>query len=179
MPTRHPQLWWSGSNASSGAPPSRRSPRPARRPAPRPRLLHRRRRRRRAKLGLPTRDELTLAWGDRVLDVLSPKAKALYKPGRFTEVDGSAAVYALPNKVHMQRCEKVRADVEAALATEFGRPVPLRLIVDEAPSTPPPDAVDEDVTIDVEELRDATPAAVASPIDHVMQAFEGAEVVEE
>jgi len=132
-----------------------------------------------AKLDLPTRDELTLAWGDRVLDVLSPKAKALYKPGRFTEVDGSAAVYALPNKVHMQRCEKVRADVEAALATEFGRPVPLRLIVDEAPSTPPPDAVDEDVTIDVEELRDATPAAVASPIDHVMQAFEGAEVVEE
>jgi hypothetical protein len=73
----------------------------------------------------------------------------------------------------------VRADVEAALATEFGRPVPLRLIVDETPSTPPPDTVDEDVTIDVEELRDATPAAVASPIDHVMQAFEGAEVVDE
>jgi hypothetical protein len=33
--------------------------------------------------------------------------------------------------------------------------------------------------MDVEELRDATPAAVASPMDHVMQAFEGAQVVEE
>ena len=69
--------------------------------------------------------------------------------------------------------------MEAALAAEFGRPVPLRLVVDEASSAPPPEPVDEDVTIDVEELRDATPAAVASPIDHVMQAFEGAEVVEE
>jgi len=132
-----------------------------------------------AKLDLPTRDELTLAWGDRVLDQLSPKAKALYKPGRFTQVDGDAAVYALPNPVHVQRCERVRSDVEGALAAEFGRPVPLRLVVDEASSAPPPEPADDDITIDVEELRDATPAAVASPIDHVMQAFEGAEVVEE
>jgi DNA polymerase-3 subunit gamma/tau len=132
-----------------------------------------------ANLDLPSRDELTLAWGDRVLDQLSPKAKALYKPGRFTQVDGDAAVYALPNKVHVGRCEKVRADVEAALKAEFGRPVPLRLIVDEVSSAPPPEPVEEDVHIDAEEIRDATPAAVASPMDHVMQAFEGAEVVEE
>jgi DNA polymerase-3 subunit gamma/tau len=128
---------------------------------------------------LPTRDELTLAWGDRVLDQLPAKARALYKSGRFIEVDGTAAVYGLPNKVHMQRCERVQRDVEAALAAEFGRPVPLRLVVDEVSSAPPPEPAEEDVTIDVEELRDATPAAVASPIDHVMQAFEGAEVVEE
>jgi len=127
---------------------------------------------------LPSRDELTLAWGDRVLDQLSPRAKALYKAGRFTEVDGTAAVYALPNKVHMERCEKIRNDVEATLAAEFGRPVPLRLVIDETPNTPPPEVVEED-SIDVEDLRDATPAAVASPIDHVMQAFEGAQVVEE
>jgi len=113
-----------------------------------------------------------------VLGQLSPKAKALYKSGRFTTVDGDAAVYALPNKVHRDRCERVRGDVEAALAAEFGRPVPLRLVVDEATSPPAPEPV-EDVTVDVGELRDATPAAVASPIDHVMQAFEGAEVVEE
>src|SRR5204863_730840 len=107
-----------------------------------------------ADLDLPSRDELTLAWGDRVLDQLSPKAKALYKPGRFTEVDGSAAVYALPNKVHVQRCEKVRTDVEAALAKEFGRPVPLRLIVDELSGAPPPEPVEEEVTVDLEEIRD-------------------------
>src|SRR5204863_156971 len=40
-------------------------------------------------------------------------------------------------------------------------------------------AVPEDEVIDVQELREAEPAAVTSPIDHVMQAFEGAEVVEE
>jgi DNA polymerase-3 subunit gamma/tau len=153
-------------NSGNPAPPAPKAPTKA---APKPT----------ARADLPSRDELTLAWGDRVLDALTPKAKALYKSGRFTEVDGGAAVYALPNKVHMERCERVRADVEAALAAEFGRPVPLRLIVDEVSTAPPPDPVEEDVTIDVEELRDATPAAVASPIDHVMQAFEGAEVVEE
>src|SRR5207302_1921029 len=131
-----------------------------------------------ALVDMPTRDERTLAWGDRVLGTLSPRAKALYKSGRFTEVEGTAAVYALPNKVHRDRCERVRDDVEAALATEFGRPVPLRLVIDEEPSGPPPEPVDE-VTIDVEEVREATPAAVTSPIDHVMQAFEGAEVVED
>ena len=61
------------------------------------------------------------------------------------------------------------------LAAEFGRPVPLRLVVDETPNTPPPEVVEE-VPIDVEELRDATPAAVASPIDHVMQAHQGADL---
>jgi hypothetical protein len=30
-----------------------------------------------------------------------------------------------------------------------------------------------------EELTDAPPGAVASPIEHVLQAFQGAEVVEE
>jgi hypothetical protein len=33
--------------------------------------------------------------------------------------------------------------------------------------------------MNVEDIRDAPPAAVTSPIDHVMQAFEGAEVVED
>jgi DNA polymerase-3 subunit gamma/tau len=156
----------------AGAPPNPgAAPAPA--PAPPPKANAK------ANLDLPSRDELTLAWGDRVLDQLSPKAKALYKPGRFTQVDGDAAVYALPNKVHVQRCEKVRSDVEAALKAEFGRAVPLRLIVDEVSGAPPREPVEEDVHIDVEEVRDATPAAVASPMDHVMQAFEGAEVVEE
>jgi DNA polymerase-3 subunit gamma/tau len=158
----------------AGAPPNPgAAPAPAPAPAPPPKATAK------ANLDLPSRDELTLAWGDRVLDQLSPKAKALYKPGRFTQVDGDAAVYALPNKVHVQRCEKVRSDVEAALKAEFGRAVPLRLIVDEVSGAPPREPVEEDVHIDVEEVRDATPAAVASPMDHVMQAFEGAEVVEE
>jgi hypothetical protein len=35
-----------------------------------------------------------------------------------------------------------------------------------------------DDEIDLTDLRDAPPAGLASPVDHVMQAFEGAEVVE-
>jgi len=128
---------------------------------------------------LPTRDELTLAWGDKVLGQLSAKAKALYKSGRFVGVEDGAAIYGLPNAVHMQRCEKCRAEVEQALGAHFGRSVPLRLVVDADSAPPPPEEPDVTIDVDAEDIREATPAAVASPIDHVMQAFEGAEVVEE
>jgi DNA polymerase-3 subunit gamma/tau len=128
-----------------------------------------------AKGPLPTREDLTLAWGDRVLGNLAPRAKALYKSGRFVTVEDGAAVYALPNEVHRDRCERIRADVEQALAAEFGTAVPLRLVVEPVASAP---VVEEEV-IDVEDIREAAPAAVTSPIDHVMQAFEGAQVVED
>ena len=48
------------------------------------------------------------------------------------------AVFALPNAPHAQRCEACRPDVEAALAAHFGRPVPLRLAVDEELAPPEP-----------------------------------------
>jgi len=46
--------------------------------------------------------------------------------------------------------------------------------VDVAPVAEEPDDV-----VDLSELRDAPPGGLASPLDHVMQAFEGAQVVEE
>jgi hypothetical protein len=78
---------------------------------------------------------------------------------------------------------EVQPEVEAALAAHFGRPVRLRLVVDGAPgatTVPTPDAPppDDDV-VEWSELTDAPPGAVASPLEHVMQAFQGAEVVEE
>ena len=79
--------------------------------------------------GLPSRDELTQAWGDHVLGTLRPKAKALVVAGRFLDVT-DVAVFALPNQIHRDRCEEVRADVEAALAAQFGRPVPVRMVVE-------------------------------------------------
>jgi DNA polymerase-3 subunit gamma/tau len=129
---------------------------------------------------MPTRDELTLAWGDRVLGQLSGRAKALYKSGRFVSVEDGAAVYALPNAVHRERCERCRAEVERALEAEFSTRVPIRLVVEpEGSAQPPVEDRDEDIGMDVEDIREAPPAAVTSPIDHVMQAFEGAEVVED
>jgi hypothetical protein len=47
-----------------------------------------------------------------------------------------------------------------------------------APLPPEPPAPDEEA-VEWSELTDAPPGAVASPLEHVMQAFQGAEVVEE
>ena len=73
-------------------------------------------------------------------------------------------------------CEERRADVEAALAAHFGRPVPLRLVVDDqaSPQPGPPEVGDEDV--DLHGLQDA-PAAITSAAERVKQAFPGAQEV--
>jgi DNA polymerase III subunit gamma/tau len=141
---------------------------------------------------LPTRDELTLAWGDTILASLPPRAKAFYAAGRFLEVTDKAAVFGLPNAPHMQRCESGRADVEAALAQHFGRPVPLRLAVDDdsrpaaessggsgldAATTSGPPPVPDDDEIDPSELVDATDVAATS-VDRVKELFPGAELVD-
>jgi DNA polymerase-3 subunit gamma/tau len=126
---------------------------------------------------LPSRDELTKAWGDKVLTQLPPKARSRFAGGRFSGVDAGAAVYALPNAMHRDRCEEVRPDVEAVLAAHFGRPVPLRLVVDAVDTMapePPPGALsagDEDVV--AEDLGDEVQAAVASPEDRLRQVFPG------
>ena len=87
----------------------------------------------------PSRDQLVQAWGDHVIGRLRPKAKALYQAGRFVAADGERAQFGLPNEIHRNRCEEMRSEVEAALADQFGRPVPLVLVVDGV-SAPPPAA---------------------------------------
>jgi len=115
-----------------------------------------------------------------VLPVLSNRARSRFRVGRFVASEGQSAAFALPNTFHRDRCDEVRPEVEKALGAHFGRKVPLRLQVETEPpaaSTPPPP--EEDEPFDPAELRDAPPAGVVSPVDHVMQAFEGATVVEE
>ncbi len=131
--------------------------------------------------GFPTRDDLTLAWGDTILALLPPKPRARFKAGRFVDVaEPGVAGFALPTAVHRDRCAEVQGDVEHALAGHFGRRVPLKLLVEAEVGTPPaPDAPDEDEQIDPRDLRDAPSVGVTSPVDHVMQAFEGATLVEE
>ena len=131
-----------------------------------------------------------MAWGDHVLARLPGRARARFRAGRFSGVDGEVAVFALPDPFHRDRCKECQSEVEEALSAHFGRPIRLRLEVDTGAVTPaapaprqtvaeppPPDDVDEPV--DWEELTDAPPGGVASPIEHVLQAFQGAEVVEE
>ena len=131
---------------------------------------------------LPTRDELTLAWGDVILDKISARAKARFRGGHW--VDAATPTFALPTEIHRQRCEEVRTDVMEALAGHFGRTVPLTLVVDgggpsaqaveQHPSSPNAASSDDDEEDvgDVSELEDAPP--VASPTARLLEAFPGA-----
>ncbi len=130
---------------------------------------------------MPARDELTLAWGDVVLASLSPKAKSRFSAGRFVAVDGGKVRFALPNKMHRDRCEEVKTEVEAALSAHFATPLALELVVEaagQAPATAPPQAEDggEDEALAGELLSETVPP-VASIEDRLLQAFPGAEEV--
>jgi DNA polymerase III subunit gamma/tau len=130
----------------------------------------------------PSRDALTIAWADHVVPRLKGMARALYLPGRFVAADASGATFALPNGPQLTKCEQYRSEVEAALAEYFHRPVPLRLVLDdaEAPARSGP-SVDgpPDDEVDVAELVDAPPGRVRSGLDRVTEAFPGAQLVEE
>jgi hypothetical protein len=137
----------------------------------------------------PSRDELTIAWGDAVLAVLPLKVRSKWRGGRFIDSDSGAARFAVPNEWHMKECEVGRHDVLAALAAHFGRPVDLELVLDDgstpvathetAPSTPAPfdDAVDDESSIDLSELVDAPD--VTSGVDKLLEMFPGSELLEE
>ena len=113
---------------------------------------------------------------------LSQKAKVRVRDGRFVDVGDGVAGFALPTNIYLQRCTDVQRELETALSSHFGRRIPLKLVM------APPGAgagaeaeehvPEEEMAIDPDELRDAPPG-VTSPVDHVMQAFEGATVVEE
>ena len=80
---------------------------------------------------MPTKDELAEAFEQVVLPQLKGVVKAIYKTGDFVAITDTAAVFALENAPTRDRAEKSRADVEAALATHFGRAVPL-VVIDKA-----------------------------------------------
>jgi hypothetical protein len=115
-----------------------------------------------------------------VFGSLSQKAKVRVREGRFVDVGDGVAGFALPTAIHLQRCTDVQRDIETALSSHFGRRIPLRLVLAApgAGAEAEEQVPEEEAAIDPDELRDAPPG-VTSPVDHVMQAFEGATVVEE
>jgi hypothetical protein len=138
---------------------------------------------------LPTRDELTLAWGDHILSSLAPRVRSRFVSGRWVAVEDGVALFALPGRIHAAKCEEYRADVEEALARHFGRPVPVR-VVDDGTRGPGPasggvppsgggraEEPDPPEVTDVHELEDATDVA-ASGVDRIARMFPGAELVE-
>jgi DNA polymerase III subunit gamma/tau len=80
---------------------------------------------------LPSREELTIAWGDRILPSLRPGVKVFVASGRFLRVGDGSAVYAVPDRGLLTRAEAVRTEVEDAISAHFGRRVPLQLTLDD------------------------------------------------
>ncbi|MEO7837293.1 MAG: DNA polymerase III subunit gamma/tau [Acidimicrobiales bacterium] len=150
---------------------------------------------------VPSRDELTKAWGDTVYRTLSAKARARFSGGRFSGIKDGIAVFVAPNDVHAARCREVKLEVEAALATHFGVAVLLSLVAEASPPSsgesrlgPDPGAAlvlgAPDGVVDAEDRHDdpftaaedlgpggPATAPVASPAERLKQAFPGAEEV--
>ncbi|HTW11051.1 MAG TPA: DNA polymerase III subunit gamma/tau [Acidimicrobiales bacterium] len=130
-------------------------------------------------VALPSRDDLTKAWGDSVLGKLARPAQVYLGGGRFIESSGATAIFALPDRGLLERSAHFLPEVEKALAAHFGQPVPLRLVLDPGataarPPGGPAPAEEEDFDLDeVRELADA-PAAPAVPVEQrILEAFPG------
>lgn len=146
-------------------------------------------------------DDLRHEWST-VLGGLRGRAKALYKPGEFVELEGKVAKLAFPNEAHCSQAEDKRAEVEAALESQLGRSVVLNLVVASGgglaqsshspavgggapggagPDNPRDAGTDPGVeaeSIDLDELTDA-PDAGSGGIAQLKDAFPGAELMEE
>ena len=146
------------------------------------------------------------AWTQFILPTLKPMARALYSAGHVMDDRGDTIDFGLPNEVHRARCEQYKADVEAALGAHFGATVRFNLVVAAAPgqhehlapvvplraSTPrstvsvthdfapkPNDEAQADEDIDLDDLVDAPPESIHSPLDRLAQAFPGSKLVDD
>ena len=128
---------------------------------------------------LPSRDELTMAWGDSVLDKLSRPAKLYMANGRFVEGSGGAAIFALPDAGLLSRAHTYLNEAESALGSHFGQRVPLQLVLDKGataapePSGPPPGEDDSYYLDELAEVADTPPLPVVPVEERILQAFPG------
>ena len=136
---------------------------------------------------LPSREEIVIAWADDILGNLSNKVRVRFQTGRFLANESDCVVFALDNQIHLDRCEEVRSEVDNALLDHFGRPVPMRLVIDDDSTAPPPDIQparslstssdgDEAEAIDPDELMDEE-TVTQEAISSLMAAFPDSELV--
>ena len=130
-------------------------------------------------------------WAESVLPALKPIVRALYSSLTVIGPRDGAFAVAAPNDATRHRADKDRGDVEAAIAAALGARVPVLVVVADGavsaaasssdradaagPTTSgaPPEPVDESAEIDLDDLVDAPPEAVVSPLDRLTQAFPG------
>jgi hypothetical protein len=140
----------------------------------------------------PTSKQVEAAWAGAVLTALPLKVRSRWRSGRWADVASGAWRFAVPNAWHQGTCEETIPAVERALASHFGRPVTVTVVVDDdAPSGASPAGVaapagdpgsaaghDEEEHVDPRDLRDADDAP-GNGVDLVLREFGGGQVVEE
>ena len=136
----------------------------------------------------PDRDEAVLAWAQEVLPALPKTARALLAGGRFLPNAPGALRVAMPTAGFLARCEPHRADVEAAFARCFERPVTVEFVRDDGGVPDPPSAGADGAAAASPLLGEilASPARRApraaeedrSGLAQVQQAFPGSRLVE-
>jgi DNA polymerase-3 subunit gamma/tau len=144
------------------------------------------------------------AWQQSILPTLKPMARALFSAGHFLGDRNGAVLLGLPNETHRSRCETYRSDVESAINSHFGATAQLNLIVDNSPThddnlaqvvplrsqTPTarasvahqpeqPAELEADEDIDMNDLVDAPPESVMTPLDQLAQAFPGSKLIDD
>ena len=130
---------------------------------------------------LPSRDELTKAWGDTIITQLSQLARAYMGEGRFVEVTREAAVFGLPATL-LAKAGDFRVEAENALSAHFGRAVPLRLVLNRRPAVEPELGRAPEETYDLDEINQM---ATAPPVPEVpaekiiLEAFPGSSLLED
>jgi hypothetical protein len=114
-------------------------------------------------------DDVILAW-PAALAGFKPRLKAMAKEAQPVRVEGDTVVLGLPGRFSAHHLPSIRTEaptVSAALAAELGRPVRIRVEVDDSltlPGDDPSPAPGED---------DGTPdqTRVDSPLDLVIETF--------
>lgn len=130
-------------------------------------------------------------WASAVMPAMKSLPRAIYAATKLVGARDGAVVIAAPNDAHRAKCLQHQKEIEAAVAKAVGGAVPVTVVVDGAAAhdddTPvssgnvvslPTAVVDED-EIDLDDLVDAPPEAVVSPVDRITSAFPGAQLVDE
>jgi DNA polymerase III subunit gamma/tau len=142
-------------------------------------------------LGEATVDSLN-ANLETILESVGPRARALFRVGRFDSVANGQAVMSVPNGAHLERAREVEAELATAIASHFeGLSLTLRSDEDpplpESPAAPTiapagptlaPAEFSDESEIDLHELIDAPDDSGNTALDQLTAMFPGAEVIE-
>ena len=87
----------------------------------------------------PSRDEVTVAWGNEIFNSLSPPLKRRFSIARFLESQDNAVLLAMPAAAVASVTAEQHQEVEAKLAEHFGYRVAVLLAEDDRSTPAPPD----------------------------------------